>query len=150
MTKGIRVEGLRLMGLIWSKRRRWKAITLACAAGLARFSSPWRPSPIVHVRACARARVSVCLCVCVRACMSLGKDCGRLAGCFNRKRSIRHRNRGICYRDDRPTIFASPFLSDELANRRDVVCFPDGNRSAVCTVEKLLRLVFFSADGFSL
>ena len=70
----------------------------------------------------------VCTCACARArvCVSLGKDCGRLGCCFNRKRSIRHRNRGICYRDDRPTIFASPFLSGELANRRDVVCFPDG------------------------
>lgn len=62
--------------------------------------------------------------------------------CFNRKRSIRHRNRGICYRDDRPTIFASPFLSGELANRRDVVCFPDGTVRCLHS-GKLARLVFF-------
>lgn len=62
--------------------------------------------------------------------------------CFNRKRSIRHRNRGICYRDDRPTIFASPFLSGELANRRDVVCFPDGTVRCLHS-GKLVRLVLF-------
>lgn len=56
---------------------------------------------------------------------------------FNRKRSIQHRNRGICYRDDRPTILASPFSSGELANRRDVVCFPDREK----------RLPFFLSLG---
>lgn len=97
-----------------------------------------RPSPIlcacVHVYVCVRAHV----------CVSLGKDCGRLGCCFNRKRSIRHRNRGICYRDDRPTIFASPFLSGELANRRDVVCFPDGMVRCLHSGKLPALRIFFS------
>lgn len=52
---------------------------------------------------------------------------------FNRKRSIRHRNRGICYRDDRPTIFASPFSFSELANRWNTsFCFSTGTPLYFC------------------
>lgn len=132
----LKIRKSRLIGLIWRKRWCWKAISRVLGSYVRYPSS--RPSPIlcacVHVYVCVRARV----------CVSLGKDCGRLGCCFNRKRSIRHRNRGICYRDDRPTIFASPFLSGELANRRDVVCFPDGMVRCLHSGKLPALRIFFS------